>query len=107
MKEAPRVSSREIDTLISNGNQMLQRLNMQLDSGKIEPTIFKQRLSAFQDIMTKLAEYRKSAVQSERLARLYTVSRLIGSSLDLQTVLEQVMDALIELTGAERGFLML
>jgi sigma-B regulation protein RsbU (phosphoserine phosphatase) len=35
------------------------------------------------------------------------VSRLIGSSLDLQTVLEQVMDAIVELTRAERGILML
>jgi GAF domain-containing protein len=107
MKDAPRVNSREIDTLIVNGNQLIERLRAQLQMGKIEPTIFNQRLNSFQEIVSKFAEYRKSSVQSERLARLYTVSRMIGSSLDLQTVLEQVMDALIELTGAERGFLML
>jgi GAF domain-containing protein len=107
MKDTPRISSREIDTMIINGLQMIERLRAQIQMGKIEPTIFSQRLNSFQEIMNKLAEYRKGAVQSERLARLYTVSRMIGSSLDLQTVLEQVMDALIELTGAERGFLML
>jgi len=107
MKDAPRINSREIDTMIINGLQMIERLRAQIQMGKIEPTIFSQRLNSFQEIMNKLAEYRKGAVQSERLARLYSVSRMIGSSLDLQTVLEQVMDALIDLTGAERGFLML
>ncbi len=43
----------------------------------------------------------------KRMLRLYTVSRLISDSLELQTVLEKVMDAIIQLTGAERGFLML
>jgi GAF domain-containing protein len=38
---------------------------------------------------------------------LYEVSQVIGSSLDLEIVLNQVMDAIIQLTEAERGFLML
>ncbi len=42
-----------------------------------------------------------------RLAALYKVSQALGTSLDLDKVLEQVMDAVIDLTGAERGFLML
>ncbi len=41
------------------------------------------------------------------LALLYKVSHSLGSSLDLSEVLNQVMDAIIQLTGAERGFLML
>ncbi len=41
------------------------------------------------------------------LALLYQVSQTLGSSLDLAQVLNQVMDAIIQLTGAERGFLML
>jgi signal transduction histidine kinase len=43
----------------------------------------------------------------ERLALLYEVSQTLGSSLDLGEVLNHVMDAIIQLTGAERGFLML
>jgi signal transduction histidine kinase len=43
----------------------------------------------------------------ERLALLYEVSQTLGSTLDLGQVLNQVMDAIIQLTGAERGFLML
>ncbi|NHZ72061.1 MAG: GAF domain-containing protein [Aquificales bacterium] len=42
-----------------------------------------------------------------RLEALYAVSSQLGTSLDLSEVLNQVMDAIIQLTGAERGFLML
>ena len=42
-----------------------------------------------------------------RLIALYDVSRALGSSLHLDEVLNQVMDAVIKLTGAERGFLLL
>lgn len=46
-------------------------------------------------------------VEQARLAALYEVSSQLGASLDLSEVLNQVMDAIILLTGAERGFLML
>ena len=42
-----------------------------------------------------------------RLAALYQVSQALGASLKLDDVLEQVMDSVINLTGAERGFLIL
>ncbi|HUM71462.1 MAG TPA: GAF domain-containing sensor histidine kinase [Chloroflexota bacterium] len=45
--------------------------------------------------------------QQARLSALYEVSSQLGKSLDLDEVLNQVMDAIIQLTGAERGFLML
>ena len=41
------------------------------------------------------------------LALLYEVSQTLGSTLDLAEVLNWVMDAIIHLTGAECGFLML
>jgi len=45
--------------------------------------------------------------QESRLATLYSASRTLGASLDLGQALNQVMDAVIQLTGAGRGFLML
>jgi signal transduction histidine kinase len=45
--------------------------------------------------------------QEARLSALYEVSSQLGKSLDLGEVLNQVMDSIIQLTGAERGFLML
>ncbi|MCA9874821.1 MAG: GAF domain-containing protein, partial [Anaerolineales bacterium] len=46
-------------------------------------------------------------MEQARLAALYEVSSQLGASLDLSEVLNRVMDAIILLTGAERGFLML
>jgi adenylate cyclase len=45
--------------------------------------------------------------EREELDALYGVSKAIGSSLDLAQVLNEVMDRIIDLTGAERAFLML
>lgn len=45
--------------------------------------------------------------EQSRLATLYQISRTLGSSLDLTEALNQVMDAVIELTGASRGCVML
>ncbi|MEW5867895.1 MAG: GAF domain-containing protein [Chloroflexota bacterium] len=42
-----------------------------------------------------------------RLDALYLVSQTLGTTLDLDEALKQVMDAVIELTGAERGYLVL
>jgi signal transduction histidine kinase len=45
--------------------------------------------------------------EHSRLVALHGVSQALGSSLDLDEVLNQVMDAVIGLTHAERGFLVL
>jgi sigma-B regulation protein RsbU (phosphoserine phosphatase) len=107
MAQPLRRNIREIDNLLSNGRQAVSCLIEQLQAGQTDPLTFAQSLGALQKTLDQLAEDRSQATQNERLARLYTVSRLIGSSIDLQTVLEQVMDAIIELTHAEHGFLML
>ena len=43
----------------------------------------------------------------KRLTALYEVSRTLNSVLDLEGVLNLAMDAVMEVTGAERGFAML
>jgi signal transduction histidine kinase len=47
------------------------------------------------------------ADEHSRLAAIYQVSQTLGSSLVLDDALKEVMDAVIRLTGAERGCLML
>jgi len=59
-----------------------------------------EELARLQNEITPSAEHK-------RLAALYQVSRALGSTLDLDEVLRESMDAVINLTGAERGFLML
>ena len=48
-----------------------------------------------------------SDLQQARLAALYEVSAKLGTTLDLGELLNLVMDSIIQLTGAERGFLVL
>ncbi|WP_119071820.1 PP2C family protein-serine/threonine phosphatase [Aggregatilinea lenta] len=43
----------------------------------------------------------------QHLSTLYEITRTLNSSLDLDEVLENVMERVIDVTGAERGFLML
>ena len=46
-------------------------------------------------------------IGEQHLATLYEITRKLNSSLDLDEVLSYVMDRVIEVTGAERGLLML
>jgi sigma-B regulation protein RsbU (phosphoserine phosphatase) len=48
-----------------------------------------------------------SEAMAERLATLYEINQAINSSLELDVVMEAVMDKVIEVTRAQRGFLML
>lgn len=45
--------------------------------------------------------------QQDRLAALYELSARLGTTLDLNELLTQIMDSIIQLAGAERGFMML
>jgi len=63
---------------------------------------------ALQSVLARLEqELTTQAPEREELAALYGIGRAIGSSLDLAEVLNEVMDQIIRLTGAERSFLML
>jgi len=52
-------------------------------------------------------EGHQGAGEQARLAALFKVCRALGSSLELSEVLSETMDSVIQLTGAERGFLVL
>lgn len=67
-----------------------------------------QHLFALQDLLAHIEqELTTQALERSELDALYDISHAIGSSLDLQEVLNEVMDQIIRLTGAERSFLML
>lgn len=57
--------------------------------------------------LTQLSRALSEEAQESRLSALYRVSQSLGLTLNLDEVLNQVMDAIIELTSAERGFLTL
>src|SRR2546428_11249511 len=109
MSESPQQpvrTSREINFALDKARNIVAELQSRVASGKIERKYIEQSLAAFSQLIDEVSEDRKKLVQVEQIAKLYNVTRLIGTSLDLQTVLDQVMDALIDLTNAERGFLM-
>ena len=67
-----------------------------------------QRLPALRERLVRFEqELAALALERGELAALYGISQAIGSSLDLAEVLNEVMDQIIRLTGAERAFLML
>ena len=50
---------------------------------------------------------KRNSIQKERLAALYEVSSRLTTTLDLTELLNLVMDSIIQLTSAERGYLVL
>jgi K+-sensing histidine kinase KdpD len=97
----------ELDSALVGARQTLSILRNQLQAGRVNPAFFEGRLLHLDSLLGQVIESRKTSDQQGRFAKLYELSRVIGSSLDLQTVLNQVMDAIIQLTGAERGFLLM
>jgi len=92
--------------------------SLRRDFGDFRSQALKQGLEAPHEvadgllgIQSRLNELHKTikALEEERvnLEALAGISKVINSSLDLTTVLNEVMDTIISLTGAERAFLML
>lgn len=67
-----------------------------------------RQILAIQSILSQLSAALEQQVGEQRqLSVLQDVSRVINSSLDLDVVLQKVMDAIIQLTDAERAMLLL
>lgn len=92
---------------IRNTLQTVDLLAKQIRSGRIENDFALRQIDKVKELLNRVAKEQKEQASAGRFEALYNISRLLGSSLNLQTVLDQVMDAVIQLTGAERGFLML
>ena len=82
---------------------VLTRLSATPDVIKAQETLLKIQslMPRFQAAVDALARERQA------LQALYEVGQAVNSTLELSEVLNQVMDRIIQLTGAERSFLML
>ncbi|MDI3288938.1 GAF domain-containing SpoIIE family protein phosphatase [Polyangium sp. 15x6] len=65
------------------------------------------QLGSFRASLDTERREQEGAMSREAQAALFEVGKAITSSLDLKTVLNQCMDSVIELTKAERGYLVL
>jgi signal transduction histidine kinase len=106
MADSP-LSGKKIIAALANARQTIDLLRSQLQAGMAERDYWMDRLDDLGRLLETISQEHAASDERSRLAALYEVSKLIGSSLDLEEVLNQVMDAIIQLTGAERGFLML
>ncbi len=98
-KQPPRPAWQSIlETVIANLEQLR---NVPL------PAEIQRDLEATIEKARQLPHLLSEESEQLRLAALYRVSHSLGSTLNVDEVLNQVMDAVIDLSGAERGFLML
>ena len=95
---------------------LAEELRAQLDSfnrslqgaGQVIPADVLLGLEQFGGKLDELkANVRKSEHERSNLQALAEIGQVVNSSLDLTTVLSEVIDTIIRLTGAERAFLML
>lgn len=107
MSNSSPVLRQELAAKLAGARQSLALLKSQLKVGIIEKEYWTARLDDLGSLLDDLNAERLESEQQRRLAALYEVGRVIGSSLDVDEVLKQVMDAIVQLTGAERGFLLL
>jgi adenylate cyclase len=92
----------DIKTLLSTQKEMLARAGLSYPPGVMDS------LASIRDHLDRLRPLVEAQeAEKARLQALADTSGVINSSLDLTTVLNTVMDTIIRLTGAERGFLML
>jgi len=72
------------------------------------PTSFFETVVAINALVKKInAQFEELEEERRSLMALAGMGQVINTSLELNTVLQIVMDTIIRLTGAERGFLML
>jgi signal transduction histidine kinase len=107
MPKAPPADRKEITADLANARQTLTLLKSQIKSGKLNQSYWEPRLKDILDLLDAVSRERTRYGRQQRLAAMYEVSKTFGSSLDLDEVLNQAMDAIIRLTNAERGFVML
>jgi len=105
--EATLPQKQQLTAKLASARQSLMLLKSQIKAGEVENSYWSNRLDGLNQLLEELVKERVETDQKQRLAALYEVSRALGSSLELDEVLNQVMDAIIQLTSAERGFLML
>ncbi len=92
----------ELRNKLERYRETLQRAQLDLPIGVLD------QLRQISGTLVELQQEADAHEQERRnLQALSEIGQVVNSSLDLQTVLNEVMDTIIQLTGAERAFLMM
>jgi adenylate cyclase len=92
----------DIRSLLASQKETLAKAKLALPPGTTEGLSFMAQ--TLERLSRNVQEQEQERMQLQALAN---IGGVVNSSLDLTTVLNEVMDTIIKLTGAERGFLML
>ena len=98
MADKPNQSVTELE--VANLRHNLSLLRSQAKSGRLNQDFLTRQIDKLDRVLERVGDEQKHKASAGRFEALYNVSRVLGASLDLQTVLDQVMDAIIQLTGA-------
>ena len=100
----------EIEKRIDELNALIDRIGSFIE-GKTQDKSPSSSIGNIEQLKDQIAQLRRKilALEEERknLEALSQTGSAINSTLELDTVLQMVMDTIIRLSGAERGFLML
>lgn len=92
----------DLTELLRSQRDLLQKRGMNLPSGSLDNLrTLRMRMDALSKRLVT------TQIELRQLRALAETTALINSSLDTDTVLNQVMDTVINLTGAERGYIVL
>jgi signal transduction histidine kinase len=92
---------------LASARHNINLLRSQARAGQVDAETLLAQLDRMSHLLDYVERSHEHFKHQWRFEALYNVSRLLGASLDLQEVLDQVMDAIIQLTGADRGYLVL
>jgi len=108
--ESPSSSFEDSITQLGMMAEILRSKVDEYRTSKGDPSVPAEIVDSVRQLWRTVAKLQESAKGMEQERRstqaLAEIGQVVNSSLDLDTVLEQVMDTLIILTGAERAFLM-
>ena len=95
------------DQDIVNLRHSLSLLQSQVEASRVDPDLLVRQLAKMRSFVEQADSEHRLLKRERRFEVLYNVTQVISASLDLQVVVDHVMDAVIQVTGAERGFLMM
>jgi adenylate cyclase len=112
MKQGSETSEARTRQLVRRVGELSQLLKSQQDilkqRGMNLPSAALQTLTSLNPMLENLAKHTlMSGIELRHLHALADTTALVNSSLETGEVLDRVMDTVIHLTGAERGFIML
>jgi PAS domain S-box-containing protein len=97
-----REAAQELHQKLSQEKARLRAYGVGLPRNTLE--IYNEIIESFDKIATRLQDNQLELLQLRNLAK---TTELINSSLDLNYVLQDVMDRVVQLVGAERGYIVL